>query len=152
MTKPIANNTTPIISQGAELEVEIADSWTLAEGLESIPQFGGEGSYTEDQDIHEITKRHAPGIQGGGELELAFRRIATDAAQNYLLNKAKDQSGIRDDKLARVRVTYRTGDIVTSEILLNGWYLGAANQGDENQMMAVKGQIQNVPEISSVED
>ncbi len=139
MPKPTAVATKAVLAQGAVLEVSLDDGTTYSplKGLEKIPRIGTEGAFVELTDIDEIVKRFGKGTRTPPEWELPCKRIGSDAVQDSLIAAAQDDD---DDSAVKIRTTYRTGDILEADVILNGFYMEPAEQGENIQMFALKGQ------------
>lgn len=144
MPKPTSVATAPVLAQGVVVEFSITTdgsgnptNYTELEGLDSVPRVGAEGSFIEVHDIDEIVKRYQKGTRTPPEWEFACKRIGDNTLQDGIIAKAQDDS---DEVPASVRVTYRSGDIATFSLVLNGFYMEAVEQGDNLQFFAIKGQ------------
>lgn len=145
MPKPTVNSTTPVLAQGAVFEISTDGGTTYDQvpGLEGIPQMGSSGEFVDITDIEELTKVFAPGIRTPAAFELIFRRIGDNAVQDAL----RDAGNSNDPsaQLIKIRVTYRTGDILDVDVALNGFSMGAAEQGNAVQQALVSGQQASEP-------
>lgn len=144
MPKPIAVATAPVVGQGAVVEISTTTdgsgnyiSYAPLKGLNGVPRVGSEGSFIEVQDIDELTKRFQKGTKTPPEWELVCKRIGDNTLQDAIIAKAEDAA---DEVPISVTVTYMSGDILTFQVVLNGFYMDAVEQGDNPQMFAVKGQ------------
>jgi hypothetical protein len=139
MPKPTTVSTTEVLAQGAVLEVSFDDGTTydLLPGLEKIPRIGTEGAFVEMTSIDELVKRFGKGTRNPPEWELPCKRIGNNVVQDNLIARAVDDE---NEDPVKFRATYRTGDIVEADVILNGFYMDEAAQGDTPQLFAVKGQ------------
>jgi hypothetical protein len=139
MPKPSVVSTTEVLAQGAVLEVSFDGGtvWAELPGLEKIPRIGTEGSFVDMTSINELVKRFGKGTRNPPEWELPCKRIGDDATQDLLIAAAQDDE---NEDAVKFRVTYRTGDILEADVILNGFYMDEAAQGDTPQLFGVKGQ------------
>lgn len=139
MPKPTVVATAEVLAQGAVLEVS-TDGGTIYNtlpGLDEIPRIGDEGSFVEVTNINEIIKRFVKGIRTPPEWELVCKRIGNSTVQDAIIAKAQDND---DEVPVDVKITYRSGDILDAQVVLNGFFMDTVQQGDNNQMFAIKGQ------------
>lgn len=149
MPKPLAVATTQVIAQGAVVEVSTDDgtTYTPFPGLEGVPRVGSEGEFVETSDIDQLTKTFTKGLKTPPEWELAYKRIGDSALQDTIRNKALDN----DDNIpVKFRITYRSGDIVEVDVILNGHFKDEVAKGNDPEMEAIKGQQTGDPVYSKV--
>lgn len=139
MPKPTAVATTEVLAQGAVLEVSLDNKLTynLLPGLDEVPRIGDEGSFVEVTNIDEIIKRFVKGTRTPPEWELVCSRIGNSTVQDSVIAKAQDNN---DEVPVDVKITYRTGDILDAQVVLNGFFMDAVQKGDNVQLFAIKGQ------------
>lgn len=139
MPKPTTVSTTEVLAQGAVLEVSFDGGTTYdpLPGLEKIPRIGTEGSFVEMTSIDELVKRFGKGTRNPPEWELPCKRIGNNTVQDNLIARATDDE---NEDAVKFRATYRTGDILEADVILNGFYMDEAAQGDTPQLFGVKGQ------------
>jgi hypothetical protein len=139
MPKPTVVSTIEVLAQGAVLEIsfDAGTTWAALPGLEKIPRIGTEGSFVEMTSIDELVKRFGKGTRNPPEWELPCKRIGDDATQDLLIARAIDDE---NEAPVKFRATYRTGDILEADVVLNGFYMDEASQGDTPQLFGVKGQ------------
>lgn len=139
MAKPTVVATRQVLAQGAVLEVSFDDGTTYnpIPGLEKIPRIGTEGSFIELTNIDEVVKTYGKGTRNPPEWELPCKRIGADTVQDQMIDRATDDA---NEDPVKFRATYQTGDILEADVILNGFYMDDAEQGDKAQMFAVKGQ------------
>lgn len=128
--------TTETKGAGSTLEISHDGGTVYAQipGIESIPQVGAEGEFIEVTAIDETTRRYTDGIKTPPEWELAFRDIASNAAQDALIDAADAGDTVK------VRVTYANGRRANFDLVLSGHFAQEV-QLTGLIMHAVKGQV-----------
>ena len=128
-----------VLAKGAVTEVSLDGGTTYVEllGLDKVPRIGSEGSFVRMDNVDEIVKRFQKGTRTPPEYEIPCKRIGNNVLQDGIIAKAQDDA---DETPISMRVTYRTGDIATVDVILNGIYFDEVPNDDAAQMFAVKGQ------------
>lgn len=139
MPKVTAVSSVEMLAKGAVTEISTDGGTTYAEliGLDKVPRIGSEGSFVRMDNVDEIVKRFQKGTRTPPEYEIPCKRIGDDALQDAIIAKAQDDD---DEVPIKMKVTYRTGDIATVDVILNGFYMDEVPNDDAPQMFAVKGQ------------
>ena len=140
MPKVTVVATTEVVGQGSVVEISTDDGVTFVQllGIQSIPQIGTEGTFFEVQDISELVKRYQRGLRTPPEWAFSYSRIGSDALQDAMAIKAQDSTDLTPLK---VLITYTTGDTAAFDLILNGYYFEATEQGDNKATCGVKGQV-----------
>ncbi|MBL4761155.1 MAG: hypothetical protein JKY93_00475 [Gammaproteobacteria bacterium] len=139
MTKPVANNTKPISSQGTELEVSLDDGTTYVKvpELEQVPGLVFTANSVDNTPIDSLVRSNTPTDRTLDSYELIMRRVASDATQDAIIAAAR--SDVESAKTLPFRRTMRTGDVEDFDLELHGHGFPESAQGDSFQTAIVVG-------------
>lgn len=137
MAKPTVVASTEVVAKGGVLEISYDGGTTFEKppGIQEIPDFGSDTSFTNVDAADETVMRYIAGIPAPKSLELVYRRIGDNVEQDNLIAAADAR------KTVRLKVTYQSGDIRESDAVLGEHYMGSVGDGDDVQMFGIPAQL-----------